>query len=310
MKDEEKAESKAARASSGGGRGGGSGGLVHKSMTELREMMSKLSARLDVQMQSSPSAEMRSLQSKSVKFFLIAHYSAMRCAAQLRGDSVTAAGASVVLLQWCGIYPADKAFFLAANACKNAGWTNLSYVLAARYLDISDAVEEVSLLVFVFLTVLCLMLSLSLSLSLSLPLSLSSAHPLTLFSPPLFTLHPFPLPPLPPLILCRARTPTRLTTMSSWTQGSPLRQNGKVVCPQRGTLIMKRMRRCATRYFLAPSTRVSMGRRGIGDCRKRFSHATKRACLMRPWQFKSLRRCGAASGFRVLRESTCTCIST
>ena len=138
MQSEEKAEQRAARA----GAGRGAGGVVHKSMTELREMMSKLSARLDVQAQSGGS-EMRALHAQSANLLLVAHYAAMRCAAQLRGDTVTAAGASVALLFWCGLYPADKAFFLAAKACQAAGWTNLGYVLAARYLDVSDAIEEV-----------------------------------------------------------------------------------------------------------------------------------------------------------------------
>ena len=208
MQSEQKAEQRAARA----GAGRGAGGVVHKSMTELREMMSKLSARLDVQAQGGGS-EMRALHAQSTNLLLVAHYAAMRCAAQLRGDTVTAAGASVALLFWCGLYPADKAFFLAAKACQAAGWTNLGYILAARYLDVSDAIEEVhSTRCAPFVCAPALLVV------------VRCAHRPTLCPPPISSA----------ARTCRVLRSTRSTTTNSWTPDLRHQRSGMGGCPLHG----------------------------------------------------------------------------
>ncbi|XP_041357336.1 intraflagellar transport protein 172 homolog isoform X2 [Gigantopelta aegis] len=79
-------------------------------------------------------------------FMLIAHYYAIRSAAQAQKSLDTiAARLCISLLRHTDIIPADKAFYEAGVVCRAIGWENMAFVFLNRYLDITEAIEEGSL---------------------------------------------------------------------------------------------------------------------------------------------------------------------
>ncbi|KAA0161786.1 hypothetical protein FNF31_03572 [Cafeteria roenbergensis] len=70
------------------------------------------------------------------------HYSAMASEAARLGLPALRADASLSLLRYCGVVPADRAFLEAGEACRDAGRLNVAYVMLNRFLDLFEAIEE------------------------------------------------------------------------------------------------------------------------------------------------------------------------
>jgi intraflagellar transport protein 172 len=49
---------------------------------------------------------------------------------------------TITMLKYCTFLPADKFFYLAGEAAKNANNMNLSFVLQNRYIDLSEAIDD------------------------------------------------------------------------------------------------------------------------------------------------------------------------
>lgn len=73
---------------------------------------------------------------------MAAHYLHMylRCIREELRDLATKI--AITLVHYSGIIPCDKAFFLAGNAAREQGHTNLAFILLNRYLDLSDAIAD------------------------------------------------------------------------------------------------------------------------------------------------------------------------
>jgi intraflagellar transport protein 172 len=78
----------------------------------------------------------------------VVHYAAMRIKLEELGLVELSARASVSVLRFVGVTPygaappADRAYFEAGMACKNAGWKGLALVLLNRFIDLYEAIEE------------------------------------------------------------------------------------------------------------------------------------------------------------------------
>lgn len=70
-------------------------------------------------------------------------YVYLRCIQEGLRDLATKA--AITLVHYSGIIPCDKAFFLAGNAARDEGHTNLAFILLNRYLDLSDAIADNSM---------------------------------------------------------------------------------------------------------------------------------------------------------------------
>ncbi len=74
---------------------------------------------------------------------LISHYLATRAACQTQSElKDTAARLSVTMLRHSDVLPADKAFYEAGSAARDAGWEGTAFVLFNRFLDLCEAIEE------------------------------------------------------------------------------------------------------------------------------------------------------------------------
>ena len=77
---------------------------------------------------------------------MAAHYSSIRHTCLRNGLHNLAAKVAVGMLRYCGIVPADKLFYDAGMACKNASSDhdsqNLAFVLLNRYIDLTEAIED------------------------------------------------------------------------------------------------------------------------------------------------------------------------
>eukprot|EP00983_Pelagomonas_calceolata_P073761 1152272-Pelagomonas_calceolata.AAC.3 len=78
----------------------------------------------------------------SRRYYLAAHYTALANAAKGAELKDVAAQQLTSALRYCGIVPADKAFFEAGIAWKEAGQLSMAFVMLNRYLDLCDAMDE------------------------------------------------------------------------------------------------------------------------------------------------------------------------
>eukprot|EP01063_Lacrimia_lanifica_P008046 TRINITY_DN1519_c0_g1_i1.p1 TRINITY_DN1519_c0_g1~~TRINITY_DN1519_c0_g1_i1.p1 ORF type:complete len:1768 (+),score=790.58 TRINITY_DN1519_c0_g1_i1:95-5398(+) len=76
------------------------------------------------------------------KYLWVVHRYAMAHVMKQDGLTEYAAKLMVSVCRYAGIVPADKAFYDAGMAAKEAGWTNTGFVLLSRFLDISEQQEE------------------------------------------------------------------------------------------------------------------------------------------------------------------------
>uniref|UniRef100_A0A7S3QV19 Intraflagellar transport protein 172 homolog n=1 Tax=Dunaliella tertiolecta TaxID=3047 RepID=A0A7S3QV19_DUNTE len=76
------------------------------------------------------------------RYYLAAHYTALANAAKGAELKDVAAQQLTSALRYCGIVPADKAFFEAGIAWKEAGQLSMAFVMLNRYLDLCDAMDE------------------------------------------------------------------------------------------------------------------------------------------------------------------------
>lgn len=77
------------------------------------------------------------------RFLRLFHYTMIRNTCQnVSGLEVIATKASVSLLRYADLFPADRAFYEAGMKAKAVGWDNLAFVLLNRYLDIADMIED------------------------------------------------------------------------------------------------------------------------------------------------------------------------
>ena len=78
----------------------------------------------------------------------VVHFAAMRLKLEELGLGELSARAAVSVLRFVGVTPygaappADRAYFEAGMACKNAGWKGLALVLLNRFIDLYEAIEE------------------------------------------------------------------------------------------------------------------------------------------------------------------------
>ncbi|XP_024146740.1 intraflagellar transport protein 172 homolog [Oryzias melastigma] len=73
---------------------------------------------------------------------VIAHYCATRSASRGQEQLVAiAAKLSVSLLRHTAFIPADKAFYEAGKACKEAGWESMAFIFLNHFLDLCDVIE-------------------------------------------------------------------------------------------------------------------------------------------------------------------------
>lgn len=70
------------------------------------------------------------------------HYFSMAAEALRLGLKDVRADSSISLLRYCGVVPADRAFYEAGVACKAAGRSNVAYVMMNRLLDLTEALED------------------------------------------------------------------------------------------------------------------------------------------------------------------------
>jgi intraflagellar transport protein 172 len=82
----------------------------------------------------------------ALKYFeralLVAHYMGMQNEFKLSNHGAEAAKVAVSLLRFCGIIPADRAFYEAGAACKEQNMLSMAFVFFNHYLDLSEAIEE------------------------------------------------------------------------------------------------------------------------------------------------------------------------
>lgn len=72
-----------------------------------------------------------------------AHLACVRARAAGANLPEQAARAAVSLLRYVdGVVPADRAFFDAGIACRDAGWTSMAFVFLNRYLDVTEAMDD------------------------------------------------------------------------------------------------------------------------------------------------------------------------
>lgn len=76
------------------------------------------------------------------KLYLASHYIAQAGAARAAGLRELAAMQLTAVLRYVGIVPADRAFYEAGLAWKDAGRLNMSFVMLNRFLDLCDAMDE------------------------------------------------------------------------------------------------------------------------------------------------------------------------
>ena len=84
--------------------------------------------------------------SGALKYFeralLVAHYMSMQNEFKARKHESEAAKVAISLLRFCGVIPADRAFYEAGVACKEMNWLSMGFVFFNHYLDLSEAIEE------------------------------------------------------------------------------------------------------------------------------------------------------------------------
>ena len=82
----------------------------------------------------------------ALKFFeralLVAHYMVTQKEFEAKGESKQAAKIAVALLRFCGVIPADRAFYEAGIACRDTNDLSMAFVFLNHYLDLSEAIEE------------------------------------------------------------------------------------------------------------------------------------------------------------------------
>ncbi|KAF5830572.1 intraflagellar protein IFT172 [Dunaliella salina] len=76
------------------------------------------------------------------RYYLAAHYTALANAAKGAGLKDIAAQQLTSTLRYCGIIPADKAFYEAGIAWRETGQLSMAFVMLNRYLDLCDAMDE------------------------------------------------------------------------------------------------------------------------------------------------------------------------
>lgn len=76
------------------------------------------------------------------RLYWAAHYVALSNQCRKAGLKEMAAKQLTTALRYVGIIPADKAFFKAGMAWKDAGRLNMAFVMLNRFLDLSDAMED------------------------------------------------------------------------------------------------------------------------------------------------------------------------
>jgi intraflagellar transport protein 172 len=74
----------------------------------------------------------------------VAHYSTVLEQSKHQGMPTIASKVAVSLLRYIPDVPADKAFYTAGIACKDAGRMEFSMALLNRFLDVCDAIEDKS----------------------------------------------------------------------------------------------------------------------------------------------------------------------
>lgn len=76
------------------------------------------------------------------KLNFAAHYTALANASIKAGLKELAAMQLSSVLRYVGLVPADRAFYEAGMAWKNAGKPSLAFVMLNRFLDLSDAMDD------------------------------------------------------------------------------------------------------------------------------------------------------------------------
>lgn len=77
------------------------------------------------------------------KLLLGVHYASMRVRAQEAGNSELYARLSLALLRFVGpVVPAERLFYEAGCAARDAGWKSAAVVLFNRFIDLSEAAED------------------------------------------------------------------------------------------------------------------------------------------------------------------------
>jgi len=82
------------------------------------------------------------LEKELTPLLMATHYTHLyhRCKRSGMGDLCPKIAVS--LLAYPTVVPSDKLFYVAGTACKEAGHTNLGFVLLNRYVDLTEAIEE------------------------------------------------------------------------------------------------------------------------------------------------------------------------
>eukprot|EP01116_Phalansterium_solitarium_P017851 TRINITY_DN4518_c0_g1_i1.p1 TRINITY_DN4518_c0_g1~~TRINITY_DN4518_c0_g1_i1.p1 ORF type:complete len:1449 (+),score=743.80 TRINITY_DN4518_c0_g1_i1:1439-5785(+) len=102
----------------------------------LRKMMFKLVANLHEA--DAPVAHIKEFE----RFAMIAHLHVLKEVAKINQLGPIVAKITTSLIRYLGDVPADKAYYEAGVACKEAGISNMAFVFLNRYLDIAEAMED------------------------------------------------------------------------------------------------------------------------------------------------------------------------
>eukprot|EP00955_Chlamydomonas_euryale_P116459 366417-Chlamydomonas_euryale.AAC.27 len=103
----------------------------------LKAMMFKLVSKMG-----SSTAVSANVVAEFRKMYLAAHYTALANEATQAGLKDLAAMQKTATLRYAGIIPADRVFYEAGMAWRNAGRPNMAFVMLNRFLDLCDAMDE------------------------------------------------------------------------------------------------------------------------------------------------------------------------
>lgn len=109
----------------------------HQAELELKGMLTKLV----FAMSSTPEADAAEFADFR-RLLEVAHFTVLKTKTKLKGWHDMSAKQATALLRYVGDLPADKAFYEAGIACKEANSLNMAFVFLNRYLDLTEAMED------------------------------------------------------------------------------------------------------------------------------------------------------------------------
>jgi intraflagellar transport protein 172 len=103
----------------------------------LKDMLQKLVDNLEAQIEKT-----NPIYVEFYRFLQITHLLAMKTEVQKLGLKNVMAKLTTSLLRYTKDIRADKAFYDAGTACRNAGLNDLAYMFFNRYIDLYDAIDD------------------------------------------------------------------------------------------------------------------------------------------------------------------------